>query len=151
MTEAVVEFVRRVPEAILPKKNLPSDSGFDLYSIEDVVIQPGHRKIVSTGWDVNPGEGWECQIRPTSGNAYKKGLTVLNTPGTIDGTYTGELKVILINLDAMPVHVYKGDKIAQMVVCPVVDAKVVQVSFFTRVNERGIAGFGSSGIVGDNA
>lgn len=150
MTKARVEFVKIHPQAVLPKKNFPTDVGYDLSSVEEVVIQPGQRKLVSTGWNVNPGYGWECQVRPRSGNAWKKGITVLNTPGSVDPSYCGELKVILINLDQMPVHVYVGDKIAQLVVAPVAESEVIEVVKFTRVNARGENGFGSSGTVGGN-
>ena len=93
-------------------------------------------------------EGWEAQIRPRSGNALKKGLTVLNTPGTIDSLYRGIVGVILYNAGESPISISKGDKIAQMVIQRVPDVELEFVDSIERETERGVDGFGSTGLVG---
>lgn len=139
-----VLFVKRHPDAVLPKKNNPTDSGFDLYSVEYRVLLPLHRALIDTGVDVHVGAGFEAQIRPRSGNAHKLGLTVLNSPGTVDGHYTGNLKVILINLSKEIIEIKKGDRIAQMAICPVLlDVECVWVDKMPET-DRGGAGWGSS-------
>ena len=138
----------------LYKANL-KDSGFDLKSSENVKIRPLMRKVISTGIyldmrDFKSGMenvGIECQVRPRSGNAFKKGLTVLNTPGTIDQYYTGEIKVILYNTSDKIINIEKGDRVAQLVFSPVfnsIDIKYVNNINISK-NIRGSKGFGSSG------
>lgn len=136
------------PDAVLPKYAYPSDSGFDLYSVEQLVIPPNGKSAVPTGLKVRFDENYELQIRPKSGLALNYGLTVLNTPGTIDHGYTGEIKVILYNTNNQHVVIEKGMKIAQGVLCPVINGKYV---VFEEVNtldstDRGDNGFGSTGI-----
>jgi len=111
---------------------------------EDVILQPGEHKLIKTGFAMALAEGFEAQIRPRSGLAYKHGITVLNSPGTIDADYRGEVGVILINHGKDPFVITRGERIAQMIVAPFVQAT------FTEVNElsdtvRGEGGFGSSG------
>lgn len=136
------------PDAIIPTYAYPSDSGFDLYSLESVVIKPFGREAVSTGIKVSFDEGYEIQVRPKSGLALNMGLTVLNTPGTVDQGYTGEIKVIVFNTNNNSVMIEKGMKIAQGVLCPVIQGKYVKINEVNSVGEkdRNNNGFGSTGI-----
>ena len=141
--------VRKInPDAVLPKYNYHGDSGFDLYSVEDVKIPSFGRYAVATGLSVEFDEGLELQVRPKSGLALSKGITVLNTPGTVDHGYTGEIKVIVYNTNAYDVDIQKGMKVAQGVLCPVVNGRFVKISEVdsTSSSERGDNGFGSTGI-----
>lgn len=141
--------VKRLNEdAVLPKYNYPTDSGFDLYSTEDVVIPSFGRYAVSTGIVVQFDEGLELQVRPKSGLALSQGLTVLNTPGTVDQGYTGEVKVIIFNTNTYEVEIKKGMKIAQGVLCPVINGRYVKITEIDSVEnkDRGDNGFGSTGI-----
>jgi dUTP pyrophosphatase len=134
------------PLAKMPSKAHPSDAGFDLVSIEEAILEPGDRKIVGTGVHVEMTSGWEAQIRPRSGNAAKYGISVLNTPGTIDATYRGEIKVILINLSKDKVSLPVGCKIAQMVFQRVPEVNLKQLTELSTNTDRGDKGFGSSGL-----
>lgn len=116
----------------------------DLPSDEDLVIQPGQRALVATGFAVAVPPGLEIQIRPRSGLAAHHGVTVLNAPGTVDSDYRGEVKVVLVNLGEAPFLVRRGDRIAQAVLCPVVQAEVVEVPDLGRT-DRDDGGFGSTG------
>ena len=135
-------------DAVLPNYNYPSDSGFDLYSTEDIIIPPFGRALVPTGLVVQFDEGLELQIRPKSGLAINQGLTVLNTPGTVDQGYTGEIQVIIFNTNNHNVTITKGMKIAQGVLCPVVNGKFVKIIEVDSLEsrDRGNKGFGSTGI-----
>jgi dUTP pyrophosphatase len=121
-------------------------SGADIEACleEDLVLQPGERALVSTGLKLEIPEGYEAQVRPRSGCAVKHGVTVLNSPGTIDADYRGEVKIILINLGHEAFTIHNGDRIAQMVFSPVIHAEFypnAQIS----ATERGEGGFGSTG------
>lgn len=144
----VAQFLRAHEKAILPTRAHGAwDSGYDLSSVADsFYLAPGERKLVSTGWKISLPLGWEAQIRPRSGNAYHKGITVINTPGTIDASYMGELGVILINLSNFPVLIEQGMKIAQMVLTEIPASLVVEVDEFTpKDTTRGEKGYGSTG------
>jgi dUTP pyrophosphatase len=134
--------------AILPKYAYPSDSGFDLHATEEVIIGPFGRALVPTGLKVSFEEGYEIQVRPKSGLAIKQGLTVLNTPGTVDQGYTGEIQVIVFNTNNTTVTIPKGMKVGQGVLCPVVQGKYVIIEEVGQVEDkdRGNNGFGSTGI-----
>ena len=136
------------PDAIIPTYAYPSDSGFDLYALESVVIKPFGREAIPTGIKVSFDEGYEIQVRPKSGLALNMGLTVLNTPGTIDQGYTGEIKVIVFNTNNNSVMIEKGMKIAQGVLCPVIQGKYVKINEVNSIGEkdRNNNGFGSTGI-----
>ena len=140
-----VKVLRTDPAAQLPVYAHPGDAGMDVRSIEDVTLSPGARALIHTGLVLMLPPNAEAQVRPRSGLALKHGITVLNTPGTIDAGYRGEVGVILINLGTEPFVVEKGMKIAQLVVSPVAQAEVVEV---TSVDEtdRGAGGFGSTGV-----
>ena len=140
-----VKVLRTDPAAQLPAYAHPGDAGMDVRSIEEVTLSPGARALIHTGLVLMLPPNAEAQVRPRSGLALKHGVTVLNTPGTIDAGYRGEVGVILINLGTEPFVVEKGMKIAQIVVSPVAQAEVVEV---TSVDEtdRGAGGFGSTGV-----
>ena len=130
----------------LPSYATVSSAGMDLKAVltSQVTLKPLERKVVGTGIKIALPEGYEAQVRPRSGLAAKKGITVLNSPGTIDADYRGEIKVILINLGQETFKVEKGLRIAQMVVCPVVQAQLKEVDDLSET-ERGKGGFGSTG------
>ena len=140
-----VKVLRTDPEAQLPAYAHPGDAGMDVRSIEDVTLAPGARALVRTGLVLELPPDAEAQVRPRSGLALKHGVTVLNTPGTIDAGYRGEVGVILINLGAETFVVEKGMKIAQLVVAPVAQAEIVEVSAVD-ATDRGAGGFGSTGV-----
>ena len=141
-----VELVHK--DAVFPKYAYESDSGFDLHSTEDLSVGPFGRILVPTGIKVSFDEGLEIQVRPKSGLAIKQGLTVLNTPGTVDQGYTGEIQVIVFNTNNYTVMIPKGMKVGQAVLCPVINGKYVRFEQVDTLNEkdRGNNGFGSTGI-----
>ena len=140
-----VKFRKTDPSATLPSYAHPGDAGMDLCSVEELVIPRGERRLVRTGLAMRLPPGYEAQVRPRSGLALKHGVTVLNSPGTIDEGYRGEIGVILVNLGDEPFGVCKGDRIAQMVVAPCARAEIALVSELDST-ERGAGGFGSTGV-----
>ena len=144
MTKILIK--RLSKEVSLPKYETSGSSGMDLAANIDtnINIDPGKSAIIPTGLALSIPKGFEVQIRPRSGLAAKQKISVLNTPGTIDADYRGEIKVILINLGHEPFKVEKGLRIAQMVVCPVVQAQLKEVDDLSET-ERGEGGFGSTG------
>lgn len=130
----------------LPAYQSKGSSGFDVRAQIDtkMILKPGERALVPTGLSFEIPEGFEIQARPRSGWAIKQGMTLLNTPGTIDADYRGEVKIILINLGQEAIEILDQDRIAQLVICP-----VIQVSFDLQDSlsetERGAGGFGSTG------
>jgi dUTP pyrophosphatase len=135
---------RLVSHAVVPQYARAGDAGLDLYASVAVVLAPGAAALVGTGIAIELPPGTEAQVRPRSGLALKHSVTVLNTPGTIDEGYRGEVCVILINHGAQPFEVRPGMKIAQLVVAPCVSVDVVEVEALSDT-ERGSGGFGSSG------
>ncbi|MDC6482125.1 dUTP diphosphatase [Pelagibacteraceae bacterium] len=133
-------------EVLTPKYETSGSSGMDIaaYIERDIIINPGEKALIPTGFSLSVPRGYEVQIRPRSGLAAKKGVTVLNTPGTIDSDYRGEIKVILINLSKDEFSVKNGERIAQMVVCPIKQVIVEEVKELTETI-RGVGGFGSTG------
>ena len=140
-----VKFRRIDPAATLPSYAHPGDAGMDIRSIEDLVIDPGARKLVHTGLVMMLPPGYEAQVRPRSGLALRNGVTVLNTPGTIDEGYRGEVGVVLANFGSEPFRIEKGSKIAQVVVAPCTRAKIEETVEIDST-ERGEGGFGSTGV-----
>lgn len=140
-----LKFKRIHPEATLPAYAHEGDAGMDVRSVEELEILPGARALVHTGLVMMLPPGWEAQVRPRSGLALKHGVTVLNTPGTIDAGYRGEVGVILANFGSEPFCVAKGDKVAQIVVAPVARAGIVEAAEVDDT-ERGAGGFGSTGV-----
>ena len=128
----------------LPAYATSGAAGMDIVSAEDVTIAPGARHPVATGLALAIPHGYEIQVRPRSGLALKHGITVPNTPGTIDSDYRGELKVILINHGAEDFAIHRGDRVAQLVLAPVVQAAWDEVEELD-ATERGAGGFGSTG------
>ncbi len=131
-------------DALVPFQANKGDAGFDLFSAEEKVIKSGEAELISTGIMIELPEGTEAQIRPRSGLALKHSITVLNSPGTIDEGYRGEIKVILINHGKNDFLVETKMRIAQMVVAPVAKINLIQSDELTNT-ERGDGGFGSSG------
>ena len=132
-------------KAIIPFKAHEGDAGMDLFSVEEITIKPMERKLIHTGIRIGLPKNTEAQIRPRSGLALKHGITVLNTPGTIDEGYRGEIGIILINLSNEDFKVEVGMKVAQMVIKEVLTLEVEEVSNLTET-KRGEGGFGSTGI-----
>jgi dUTP pyrophosphatase len=147
-TKLDLGYVKLNPDAVDPFYNYDGDSGFDLYSIEEITLPPFGRALVSTGLAFEIQDGFEIQVRSKSGLALKQGLMVLNSPGTVDNSYTGEVKVILFNVNNHEFVVNKGMKIAQAVLTSVVNGKWVNLVNKKEINktDRADKGFGSTGI-----
>ena len=130
----------------IPEYKTDGSSGMDLMAnIEKpIILHPGEKKLISTGITIAIPNEYEIQIRPRSGLAAKNGITVLNTPGTIDADYRGEIKVILINFSKQSFKINNNDRIAQMVLCPIVKAELEEVQELPKTI-RGTGGFGSTG------
>jgi dUTP pyrophosphatase len=136
------------PDAVTPKYNYESDSGFDLHSVVDTEIPPLKKVLIPTGLSFDISDGYEIQVRSKSGLALKQGLMVLNSPGTVDNGYTGEVQVIVFNTNNYAVSIPKGMKIAQAVLCPVVNGGWVRLEETKQTinKDRNENGFGSTGI-----
>ena len=145
MTEILIK--RLSKDVKLPKYETDGSSGMDLsaYIKKEIKIKPGRTSIIPTGISLSIPKDFEIQIRPRSGLSAKNKISVLNTPGTIDADYRGEIKVILINLSNETFIVEKGTRIAQMVLCPIAKAELVEVENLDDT-KRGLDGFGSTGI-----
>ena len=128
----------------LPRYASEDAVGLDVAAAEELTLHPGERHPVATGFAIEIPRGYEVQVRPRSGLAAKNGITCLNTPGTIDSDYRGEVKVILVNLGQEPFEVRRGERIAQLVPAPVLRADFVEASELGET-ERGSGGFGSTG------
>lgn len=140
--------IQRLPngaDLALPTYSTDGAAGLDVVAAEDVTLAPGARWPVSTGFAMAIPQGFEVQVRPRSGLALKHGITCLNTPGTIDCDYRGEVKVILANLGHEPFEVRRGDRIAQLVPAPVQRAVLLEVDHLGETR-RGAGGFGSTGV-----
>ncbi|MGY6551180.1 MAG: dUTP diphosphatase [Erythrobacter sp.] len=147
MSEPVAVRLKRLAHGAdlpLPAYATSGAAGMDVVAAEDVVIAPGARHPVATGFALAIPPGFEIQVRPRSGLALKHGITVPNTPGTIDSDYRGELKVLLINHGTEPFAITRGDRVAQLVLAPVVQAMWEETSELDET-ERGAGGFGSTG------
>lgn len=133
--------------AVVPCYKTAGAAGADVCALveEKMVLKPGERTVVPTGLFFEIPQGYEIQVRPRSGLAAKNGVTVLNTPGTIDSDYRGELKVILINLGDEDFEIKSGDRIAQIIVAPVTIGNFIQCESISET-ERGAGGFGSTGV-----
>ena len=141
-------FSRTHKDSVTPNYAYPTDSGFDLYSTEEKYIEPFGRELIPTGLHFDIPENYEIQVRSKSGLAIKQGLMVLNSPGTVDQGYTGELQVILFNTTKEKIKIEKGQKVAQAVVCPVLTSNWLDIKEIDSVEnkDRGSNGFGSTGI-----
>ena len=139
-----VHFKKLHPDAVLPAYARPGDAGMDVCACEEATLLPGERKLVRTGLVMELPSGTEAQMRPRSGLALKHGITLLNSPGTIDEGYRGEVGVLLINLGREPFAVQPGMRIAQMVIAPVLRVGTAEVAEVSDT-ARGAGGFGSTG------
>ena len=128
----------------LPKYASEHAAGLDVCAAEELVLQPGERHAVATGFAIEIPHGYEVQVRPRSGLALKHGVTCLNAPGTIDSDYRGEVRVILANLGQEPFEIRRGERIAQLVPAPVLQANFVEAEALAETT-RGAGGFGSTG------
>ena len=128
----------------LPAYGSDHAAGLDVVAAESLTLEPGARHAVATGFAIAIPHGYEVQVRPRSGLALKNGISVLNTPGTVDSDYRGEVKVILANLGEAPFEIVRGERIAQLVPAPVLQAKFNVVDSLTETG-RGSGGFGSTG------
>jgi len=137
--------IKRIKDnAVIPSYAHAGDSGVDLYSAEDYLLKPNERILVSTGIKIAVPKGYEAQVRPKSGLALNHGLSIVNTPGTIDSGYRGEVGVIAVNLGKEDIKIEKGKKIAQMVFNKVEEAEFEEVDELENT-KRGAGGFGSTG------
>lgn len=139
-----LKFKRIHPDAVLPAYAHPSDAGMDIRSVADVTVAARGRALVPTGLVVLLPPLYEAQVRPRSGLALKHGITVLNTPGTIDSGYRGEIGVILFNSSDVDFQVKKGDRVAQVVIAPVTQPVIEEAQEIDET-DRGAGGFGSTG------
>ena len=146
MTSHIRLAIKRLdPTVELPSYAYLGDAGLDLRANEDVVLQPLERRLISTGLAIAIPEGYAGFVQPRSGMALKRGLSMANTPGLIDSHYRGELKVVAVNLDpTVPLHVEKGERIAQLVIQQVPVVELAEVDELDET-DRGSGGFGSSG------
>ena len=144
MTICHVSFTRLDSELPAPAQAHPGDAGFDLVTSEDVVLEPGERRVVPTGIAVAIPPGFAGLVLPRSGHAARHGVGVVNAPGLIDSGYRGEIKAILINHGADSVAFSRGDRIAQLLITPVPTVQLIEVADLDDT-ARGAAGFGSSG------
>ena len=136
--------VRKInPDAKIPCYAHPGYAGMDLFSCEDYILKPGERRLFPTGLQMELPKGYEMQIRPKSGLALKHGITVLNTPGTIDSSYRGEVGIILFNSSGENYEVKSGEKIAQAVISKFETASIVEINELSETS-RGEGGFGST-------
>ena len=147
--EPVIVSICRIPgneDIPLPEYATSGSAGLDLRAAVDseVVLLPGERKLIPTGLTLAIPEGYEGQVRPRSGLALKHGISMANTPGTIDSDYRGPVQVIMINLGSEPFVVRRGDRIAQLVICPVAHARLVEVESLPET-ARNDGGFGHTG------
>lgn len=148
MSEADIRLrVRRLDAGVeLPAYAYAGDAGLDLRSAEDVTLEPGERRLVSTGLAVAIPDGYAGFVMPRSGLALREGLSMANTPGLIDAHYRGELKICAVNLDPKrPIRIERGERVAQLVILKVPRVELVEVSALDET-DRGTGGFGSSGV-----
>ena len=140
-----VNIVRLDPDLPLPSYAHPGDAGADIFAREDVILQPGERRLVPTGIALALPEGYVALVHPRSGLAHRNGLSLVNAPGTIDAGYRGEVQVCLVNLDpATPIELRRGDRIAQLVIQQFETAAFVEVDELSD-SARGAGGYGSTG------
>src|SRR5690606_16467858 len=142
--EVKIPIIRDEEDAYLPEYETPGAAGMDVRIIEDAELQPMERALIRTGLKIAVPIGYEAQIRPRSGMALKKGIAMANTPGTIDSDYRGEVKLIVINFSKDVVKLSKGERVAQMVIAPVVRAVWEETDSLPDTS-RGEGGFGSTG------
>jgi len=147
MNEVLLKILKTHSGVTLPQYESDGASGMDIraFTDNDILIKPLARIKIPTGLRLEIPQGYEAQVRPRSGLAIKQGITVLNSPGTIDCDYRGDLDVILINLSDSDVTIKNGDRIAQLVIAPVIRVNITEVKELTQ-SQRGCGGFGSTGV-----
>ena len=143
MTRIRIKRIR--DDAVTPHYEHDGDAGMDLYSVVSSTLKPGERQLIPIGIEVEIPKGYEMQIRPKSGLALKRGVTVLNSPGTVDAGYRGEVGVILFNASDRDVEIRAGEKVAQAVICKVETAVIEEAEELSETG-RGSGGFGSTGL-----
>lgn len=138
--------IKKIEDGIIPEYKTIGASGADCFAriYEPVILKPMERKLIPLGFAVEIPEGYEMQIRPRSGLAHKEGITVLNTPGTIDSDYRGEVHANIINLSNKDVEIVPEERVAQVVICPVIKVELNAVTELSET-ERGVGGHGSTG------
>jgi dUTP pyrophosphatase len=141
-----VKFKRLTPTAKIPAYQTAHAAGMDLVADVSgtVFVSPGQRRAIPTGLTIEIPPGYEGQVRPRSGRAINEGLTMINSPGTIDADYRGEVKVLIVNLGDRTIEIHPGDRIAQLIIAPVVRAEIVEVEELAE-STRGTGGFGHTG------
>ncbi|MBD2176441.1 dUTP diphosphatase [Pseudanabaena sp. FACHB-1998] len=139
-----IKFQKLHPDAQIPSYAHVGDAGADVYSVAELTLEPLNRAAIPTGLAVDIPIGYELQVRPKSGLALKHGISVLNSPGTVDAGYRGEIQIIVINLGTEAYTFSKGQKIAQLVLKPVVQANYIEGELGS--SDRGTGGFGSTGL-----
>lgn len=141
-----VQFKKLRPDAVVPKYMTDGAAGMDISAVVDepITLRPGERTMIHTGLAIAVPPGFEGSVRPRSGLARDHGLTLVNSPGTLDSDYTGEVRIMMINLGAEPFTIEHGLRVAQMVIAPVARAELVEVEELTET-ARGAGGFGSTG------
>ena len=144
MTEVLITRLPHAEGLPLPARATPGSAGYDIASADDGTLAPMERKLFRTGFAIAVPEGFECQIRPRSGLALRHGISLPNTPATIDSDYRGELCVILVNLGEEEVALARGDRIAQLIIAPVSRAELLEVPELPATG-RGTGGFGHTG------
>ncbi len=147
MSEKQLRIQRLRPEATIPRYQTPHSAGMDLHAClnEPIVLEPGHRALVPTGLALAIPEGFEGQVRARSGLALRQGLALVNAPGTIDADYRGELGVLLINLGQEPLRIAHAERIAQLVIAPVIQPRILECNSL-EATLRGQGGFGHTGV-----
>lgn len=145
MVTIKVKKINPIDPISIPKFAYPTDACADVQANLEILLEPGEFKMIPTGLKFEIPIGWEIQVRPRSGLAVKYGITVLNSPGTIDASYRGECRVILINMGKKPFQINVGDRIAQLAVKKVYDIEFTEVDIIDET-KRGEGGFGSTGI-----
>ncbi|WP_315077614.1 dUTP diphosphatase [uncultured Clostridium sp.] len=145
MEKYILKIKKISEKAVVPNYAHEGDAGLDLYSVEELLLEAGERALIHTGIQIELPKNTEAQIRPRSGLALKHGITTLNSPGTIDEGYRGEIGVILINHSKESFKIEEGMKIAQMVVKPILNVQIEEVNELSD-SERKANGFGSSGL-----
>jgi dUTP pyrophosphatase len=144
MTEVKFKRLANGEGLALPAYESAGAAGMDLRAAEDAILKPGARCLMPTGLAIALPKGFEAQVRPRSGLAVNHGISVLNTPGTIDSDYRGEIKVPLINHGEAEFKIRRGDRIAQMVIAPIIQVRITETDSLDQTS-RGAGGFGSSG------
>ncbi|PLX95266.1 MAG: dUTP diphosphatase [Desulfuromonas sp.] len=150
--QPIVQIKRLHPEALIPRYMTELAAGMDIHALppDTIELRPGERCLVPTGIALAIPPGFEVQVRPRSGLAVKHGVTLLNTPGTIDADYRGEIQVVMINLGQETFQIARGDRIAQLIVAPVCQAIFEEVQNLPET-ERGSGGFGHTGTAQDRS